>query len=505
MANNEIILEMKNITKRFPGVLALDNVSLKAYKGEIHALCGENGAGKSTLMKILSGSYPASSYEGEIYVENQLQHFQTPKDSEEAGIEMIYQEISMHLDLTVAENIFIGNWPKKKNGIIAWDIMREEAKKYLNTLGVDIDPDSILRRLSASQQQLVAIARALSKKPKILVLDEPTSPLTNKESEKLFDVLKVLKESGIACILITHKMEEIFQNADRVTVLRDGKSVSSYLLSETNEKQIISDMVGREFDNFYPKEKVKIDEVIMEVKNLSVPHPSVPNRKIIDNISISLRKGEILGIAGLVGSGRSEMVNAIYGKQPKSSGDIFINGKKVIIKNPKDAIKNGMALITEDRKKDGIISDMSILENITLPSLKEVSKFGFIKKKKEKEISNFHFEKLKIKAPSINKMVGQLSGGNQQKVILARWMERKPKIFIMDEPTRGIDVGAKYEIYKIMMNLVKEGSSIIMISSELPELMSIADRIAVIADQQIKGILNADEFSQEKIMELASL
>ena len=501
---NNVILEMKDITKRFPGVLALDHVSFRAYKGEILALCGENGAGKSTLMKILSGSYPENSYEGEIIVDGKPCHFMNPAQSEKAGIGMIYQEISMHLDMTIAENMFIGRWPMK-NKTVDWKKMNDDAKEYLELVGLEIEPDKILRQLGASQQQLVSIARALSKEPKILVLDEPTSPLTQKESARLFEILHNLKNQGIACILISHKMEEVFQNADRVAVLRDGKTVAAYSIIETDEQRVVKDMVGREMKNFYPKEQVAVGQTVMEVRNFSVPHPSIPGRKIIDDVSFELKQGEILGIAGLVGAGRRELVNAIFGKDPKLSGEIYIDGKKADIKCPSDAIHYGIALATEDRKKDGIVGNMSIKENITLPLLEKVASHGVLNVKKEQKVSKEYFDNMNIKAPDMETMVQQLSGGNQQKVVLAKWMARNPQILILDEPTRGIDIGAKYEIYKIMMDLVKRGVSIIMISSELPELISMADRIMVISDEKIRGILNAKEYSQEKIMYLSAM
>lgn len=502
--DNQIILEMKDITKRFPGVLALDKVSLCAYEGEIHALCGENGAGKSTLMKILSGSYEEFSYEGEIFVNGEKCHFLNPSDSEAMGIGMIYQEISMHLDLSIAENLFLGRWPKH-GGRVDWKKLKEEAKYYLDMVGLDIEPDVILRQLGTSQQQLVSIARALSKNPRILVLDEPTSPLTSKEADKLFEILHSLKKKGIACILITHKMEEVFTHSDRVTVIRDGKTISSHLLSETSPQQIIKDMVGREITNFYPKETVPIGDAVLEVKNFSVCHPSIPDRTIIDNVSFTLYKGEILGFAGLVGAGRSELVNAIFGKDKKANGEVLLDGKVTKIHSPKDAIKNGIALVTEDRKADGIIANMTIAENVTLPNLKAVSSHGILKLKRENKFSEKYYNELMIKAPSLSTLLQQLSGGNQQKVVLAKWMARNPRVLILDEPTRGIDVATKYEIYKIMVRLAQKGVGIIMISSELPELMSMADRIVVISNKKITGTLGRNEFSQERIMELSAL
>lgn len=500
----KVILEMKNITKKFPGVIALDHVSFQAHEGEILALCGENGAGKSTLMKILSGSYPESSYEGEIFVDGEQCHFAVPAQSEKAGIGMIYQEISMHLDMTVAENIFIGRWPTTGSRI-NWKGINQEARKYLNLVGLEIEPDNILRKLSASQQQLVSIARALSKNPKILVLDEPTSPLTQKESERLFTILHDLKAKGIACILISHKMDEVFHNADRITVLRDGKSVSSYLRDDTSEQQVITDMVGRQIDNYYPKEDVKLGDTVLEIKNFSVPHPTIPGRKIIDDVSFEVRKGEILGIAGLVGAGRSELVNAIFGKDPKLGGEVFVEGKKAVIRNPQDAMKSGLALLTEDRKKDGIIGNMTIRENLTLPILSKVSERGILNHKAERVTAEKYFQELGVKAPTMESLLQQLSGGNQQKVVLGKWIARNPKVLILDEPTRGIDVGSKYEIYKIMGQLASQGMGIIMISSELPELLSMADRILVISDQKIRGTLDAKEATQEEVMKLSAL
>lgn len=502
--SDNIILEMKNITKEFPGVKALDQVSFKAYKGEILALCGENGAGKSTLMKVLSGSYPESSYKGEIFVDGKQCHFHNPAQSEAMGIDMIYQEISMHLDMSIAENIFLGRWPKKGRKV-DWKAMNENAVQFMEMVDLHLDPTITLRQLSPSQQQLVSIARALSKDPKILVLDEPTSPLTQNESDCLFRILHQLKEKGIASILITHKMDEVFQNADRVTVLRDGKSVSSYLLSETNEHRIIADMVGREITNYYPKETVPIGDVVLEVKNFSVPHPFVPGRKIIDDASFSVRAGEILGLAGLVGAGRSELMNAVFGKDPKLSGEVWVDGTRAQIKSPRDAMKYGIALATEDRKKDGIIGNMAIRENITLAILKQISSHGFLKLKEEKKVSRAYFDAMNVKAPDMETLVQQLSGGNQQKVVLAKWLANKPKVLILDEPTRGIDVGAKYEIYKIMIDLARQGVAIIMISSELPELLSMSDRVMVIANEKIRGVLEAKDCDQAKVMELSAL
>jgi len=497
------ILEMREITKKFPGVLALDHVSIEAYPSEMLALCGENGAGKSTLMKVLSGSYPAGSYEGEICVDGKECRFDSTAQSEKAGIAMIYQEISMHLDESVAENVFLGRWPQKR-GRVDWAEMNEQTGKYLEMLGLSLSPADMLRNLNASQQQLVSIARALSKNPRILVLDEPTSSLTTRESERLFEILHRLKGRGIASILISHKLDEVMKNADRITVLRDGKSISSYLKNEADECRIVADMVGRTITSYYPKETVPIGGQVLQVNNVTVPHPYTKNKNIVEDVSFEVRSGEILGIAGLVGAGRSELVNAIFGKISKTSGEIFIGGEKVDIRQPSDAIRCGMGLLTEDRKADGLIGMMSIEQNISIASLKLFTKKGWINLKREKKGALEYFKKISIKAPGTETLVQQLSGGNQQKVVLSKWLMCNPRILIMDEPTRGIDVGAKYEIYKIMTQLARQGIAIIMISSELPELISMSDRLIVLAGGRVQGELLANECTQERIMMMAT-
>jgi len=494
---------MSDITKKFPGVTALDNVSFEAYTGEILALCGENGAGKSTLMKILSGSYPHATYTGDIHINGQKRVFNNTAQSESAGIAMIYQEISMHLDASVAENMFMGRW-LKKGGFIDYSLMNRNAEKYLKMVKLDVSPSERLRSLSTSQQQLISIARALSKEPQILVLDEPTSPLTVMECENLFSILHQLKEQSICIILISHKLDEVFSNADRITVLRDGKCISSNKTADVDRFRVVSDMVGREITSFYPKEKVVIGDIALEVRNLSVPHPYTARKLIVENVSFSVRKGEILGIAGLVGAGRSETVNAVFGKARKVTGEIFIGGRRVNIKKPFDAISNGLALLTEDRKIDGTIGVLSIKENSTLASLKRFSRAGMLRGRQERIRTMEYFDKVSIKAPSINTKVQLLSGGNQQKVVLAKWLMREPGILILDEPTRGIDVGAKYEIYRIMTELVRNGAAIIMISSELPELLSMSDRIIVLAGGGISGEMPASDCTQEIIMQYAT-
>lgn len=503
MAEKKKVMELRSITKEFFKNKALDNVSIDVYENEILAICGENGAGKSTLMKTISGAFSHKEYSGEIYVDGKKQSFERPSDSAAAGIAMIYQELSMHLDSSIAENLFLGEWTNKM-GVVNDRKMRALTRELLTPVGLgEMNPRMVLRNLSASQQQLVAIARALRRNPKILLLDEPTSPLTINESEKLFSILKDLKKKGVSSILITHKMDEIFENADRVYVIRDGKCVSEHLVSETNQDQIVEEMVGRKIENYFPKEIIPLGDVVFEVKNLTVPHPFMAHRNIVENASFSLRKGEILGIAGLVGAGRSEMVGGIYGKYPRTSGQIFLEGREIRIHSPEDALRQGIALLTEDRRADGIISGMSIRDNMVLASLRKFCKLGVMDERAQTNETEKIFERLNIKANSIGVPAFSLSGGNQQKMVIGKWLMRDPSIFIMDEPTRGVDVGAKREIYMIMTDLVKRGISIIIISSELPEIVSMADRVIVLAGGKITGELQRDQLSQSAIMQLA--
>lgn len=498
------ILKMCHITKKFLGVTALNDVNFEAQPGEIIGLVGENGAGKSTLMKILSGVYNSKSYSGEIFIEGEKQYFNCPADSEAAGIAMIYQEINMHLDLSIAENIFLGHWPRDSWGLISWDEMIKKTREILKNVQLRKEPDTKLRNLAVSQQQLVAIAKALNKSPKILVLDEPTSALTEKETQNLFQIINDLKNKGITSILISHRLNEIFENADKVTVLRNGEVVDTHNISSVDKKTIVTKMIGRKINNFYPKEEVDIRDEILRISNFTVPHPFNNNKNILENINFSLHRGEILGIAGLVGSGRSELLTAIYGKYPALSGDIFINGERVVIKSPEEAINKGIALLTEDRKVDGYVGELSIKKNITLANLKKVSYRGVMSRKEEKKKALNYYNKLNIKAPSINTLVNTLSGGNQQKVVLSKWLLINPKILLLDEPTRGIDVGAKVEIYNLMVEMAKQGIGIIMVSSEFPELAAMSDRIIVLGKQKIQAKFNKGDFSEEKIMYIAS-
>ena len=500
---NDIVLEMNHITKEFPGVKALSDVTLVAKRGEILSIVGENGAGKSTLMKILSGSYDFNSYSGEILIEGKTMHFSNTKQSEQAGIAMIYQELNMHLDLSVAENLYLGKW-SEFGKIINWIKLEEQAKAYIEMVGVDVNPNEIMRNISASKQQLISIARALLHNPRILVLDEPTAFLTEPESKKLFSLMHQLKNSGYTCILISHKLDEVFEHSDRMIVMRDGKVINQHSKEDFDQNLIIAEMVGRKMDNLYPKEPTQIGKVVMKVSGFTVPHPQNAKKSIVTDVSFEVREGEILGIGGLVGAGRSELVNAIFGKIHKSAGKLEIEGKEVQIHSPKEAIDHKIALVTEDRKQDGFVGGMSIRKNISLASLKSIKKYGMLNKGLEENTAIKFFNELKIKANSTDTKVNTLSGGNQQKVVLSKWLMKNPKVLILDEPTRGIDVGTKYEIYKIMVKLAKQGIAIIMISSELPELISMSDRIIVLAEGKIAGEVPREEASQENIMQLAT-
>ncbi len=498
-----IILEMKGVTKSFGATKALKNVSIDLMEKEILAICGENGAGKSTLMKVLSGSYEHSTYEGEIWVGGKKYLFRNPGDSSTAGIEMIYQEISVHLDLSVAENIFLGRVPTK-NGIVQWAAMREEAQKYIAMVGLHVPVTTQLRDLSASQCQMVSIARALSRNPKILVLDEPTSPLTEAEVEELFKILFRLREQGISCIYISHKIREIKRLADRVCIMRDGSHVWTKQASEVDVNDIVEAMVNRKIENMYPKEIVPIGQEALSVKNLRVQHPYNKKKYIVDGVDIAVHEGEILGLVGLVGSGRSETVNAIFGAIEGTYDELNIGGKPAKIRDPGDAIQKGLALLSEDRKVNGFVPTLDIAKNISLPRLDKVSKSGILKKDAERKFGETYMEALSIKANSERSMVTGLSGGNQQKVVLSKWLMADPKVLLLDEPTRGIDVGAKTQIYQMMTQLVKQGMAIIMISSELPELVGMCDRYLLLANGKIRAELTREEADEEQFLRICS-
>ena len=500
------VLEMKNITKQFLAVKALDDVSLNLEKGEVLAICGENGAGKSTLMKVLSGSYPYGDYEGKIFVDGQEVHFQNSRDSENCGIEMIYQEISLHLDLSVAENLCLGKLPVNKAGFVNWSAMNAAAAESLEMVGLEVDPTQKVKTLSTSQQQLLSIARAIKKNPKILVLDEPTSALTQSETDNLLSIVRGLRDKGVSCLYISHKLEEVFRIADRITVLRDGKYISTYRTEDTTSEKLIEDMVGRKIEVLYPKVCSVKEEELFRVEHLCVPHPYMKDTNIVDDVSFSLKKGEVLALAGLVGAGRSELLDALFKASTTGvSGELFLEGKKLEAKTPDDMKKAGIGYLTEDRKASGFIGIASVKSNITLASLDKISGKAFIDGIKEKKYANEYVDSLRIKTPDIDTYAINLSGGNQQKVVLAKWLMTDLKVLFLDEPTRGIDVGAKAEIYKLINELAQKGIGIIMVSSEMPELIAMCDRFLVLSGGKIRAEYSREEVDQEKIMTAATM
>ena len=500
---SNIVLEMKHVSKSFGSTKALKDVSIELMRGEILAICGENGAGKSTLMKILSGSYERNSYEGQIFVDGVECAFRTPADSSAMGIEMIYQEISVHLDLSIAENIFLGNVPTHK-GVVHWAKMRREAQRYVDMVGLKVPVTTKLRDLSASQCQMVSIARALSRDPKILVLDEPTSPLTDAEAADLFTILFRLRDQGISCIYISHRIREIMQLADRVLIMRDGCHIWTRPVGEVDVDSIVEAMVNRKIGNMYPKEEVPIGEETLSVKNLRVRHPYNRKKFIVDGVSLSVRRGEILGLVGLVGAGRSETINAIFGSIEGSYDEMRLCGKPVRISGPQDAIRKGLALLSEDRKVDGFVPTLNIARNISLTRLDKVSDGGILKQERERSFALEYMQALSIRASNERAMVTSLSGGNQQKVVLAKCLMSEPKVLLLDEPTRGIDVGAKAQIYRIMTELVQKGMSIIMISSEFPELVGMCDRFLLLADGKVRAELSRAEADEETFLRVCS-
>lgn len=501
---SDYILEMKNITKEFPGVKALDNVNLKVKRGEIHALIGENGAGKSTLMKILSGVYPHGTYDGDIIVNGKVQEFQGIKDSENAGIAIIYQELALIKHMNICDNIFLGN-EITNNISIDWEQSFVETKKVLKEVNLNVNPTIKIINLGIGQQQLIEVAKAIVKKTDLLILDEPTSALTEAETENLLNLLKEFRTKGVTCIYISHKLNEIFQIADSITVLRDGKSITTRKAEDLDEDKLITLMVGRELTQRFPRVEHTPGEVVMEVKNWTVYDPEIPNRKAIDNVSFTLRKGEILGISGLMGAGRTELFMSIFGCYGINvSGELWLNGKEIKKRNPKNIIKEGISYLSEDRKGNGLILIQSIRKNMSMASLDSISNMAVINENKEiKTVENF-ISNLHIKTPSLEQKIDNLSGGNQQKVVLGKWLMTNPKVLILDEPTRGIDVGAKYEIYNIMNSLIEQGVCVIMISSELPEILGMSDRILVMNEGKLTGEISWQEANQEKIIYYAT-
>ncbi len=498
MSQGEFILELNNITKTFPGVVALKNVNMKVRKGEVHALLGENGAGKSTLIKILSG-YHQPDKGGEVIIGGDPVVFKSPKDAIEASIVTIYQELTLCPHMTVAENIVLDKQNDFKGFILKNREYQEIAAQVLAQLGQsEISPNRLVKDLSIAQQQVVEIAKAVTSKAKIVLMDEPTSSISQSDADKLMAIIRNLRENGVSVIYISHRLHEIGGIADRITVLRDGELVGTVNNSDVNEQDLINMMVGRELTNVYPKREVPIGDVVLKVDNLS-------SEKLVQGISFEVRKGEILGIGGLVGSRRTELLETLFGLRPITDGKIYLNGKELHPQNPRHVIHNGIAFVTEDRKKSGLILCLPVYENINMINVQRPSFLGYLNWKNLKLVAQGHRKTLNIRVSKIEQVINSLSGGNQQKVALAKWLDFAPKVIIFDEPTRGIDIGAKTEIYSIMGELAAKGTAILMVSSELPELISVADRILVMQEGRMKGIVEKEEMTQEYIMSLATM
>jgi len=488
-------LRVRNIEKSFPGVKALDNINFAVRKGTVHVLCGENGAGKSTLMKIINGIYKADA--GEILIDGKVVEVQDPIKARSLGISMIFQELNYIPEMTVEESLFVGNWPKNKFGNVDWKAIRKHTIELLKKEGLDYSPDTKLKDLTVSDIQMLEILKAISWHSDIIIMDEPTSAITQKEVEVLFKKINELRNRGACIIYISHKMDEIFKIADEITVFRDGAVIDSRPKEEYDLETVISQMVGRKLEKNFPKEEIEIGNTILEVKNLT-------NKGNFNEVSFHVREGEIVGFAGLMGAGRTEIMRSLFGLDEYQSGEIIINGEKVSIKNVKDCIDKKVVMLSEDRRRYGIVPVRSVRENISLSSLRKFIYKGRLHTKEESVVINDYCKRMRVKTPTVETSIESLSGGNQQKVILAKWMVTDPDVLILDEPTRGIDVGAKYEIYVLMSELAKHKKGIIMVSSELPELIGMCDRIYVIAKGRIAGELTRNEFSQESIMRLAT-
>ena len=503
---SDYILEMNHITKEFYGVKALDDVNIKVKRGEIHALCGENGAGKSTLMNVLSGVYPYGSYSGDVTYNGTVCQFHNIRQSEAKGIVIIHQELALSPYLSIAENVFLGNEQRKVKGVVDWIKTNKKAQEMLEKVGLENENlNALVNTLGVGKQQLIEIARAMAKEVELLILDEPTAALNDEESKRLLSIMKELQKQGITCIMISHKLNEISAIADSITVIRDGKTIETLVkgTDDISEDRIIKGMVGRELTNRYPIRSSSIGEKMFEVENWNVFHPEDPGRQVIKDVSFHVKAGEVVGFAGLMGAGRTELAMSVFGRSygQKISGTIKINGKQVIIRNVQDAINNRLAYVSEDRKSYGLILIDSVRGNMTLAALRNFfSKRGIVNKNSEILAAEEYKKRINVKASSINQTVSSLSGGNQQKVVLAKWMLTQPDVLILDEPTRGIDIGAKYEIYCVINDLAKAGKAIIVISSELEEVIGTCDRIYVINEGRISGEMSKDDVSQEKIM-----
>jgi D-xylose transport system ATP-binding protein len=497
-------LEMRAITKTFPGVRALDGVTFDLERGEFHALVGENGAGKSTLMKVLGGVYPHGSYGGEIRIDGAVQRFTGIRDAEAAGIAVIFQELSLVKDMTVGENIFLGREPRRF-GIIRWEELYRRAQGLLHELRLPIEPHTPIRQLGIGQQQLVEIAKALSHEARILVLDEPTAALTDAEVETLFGILNDLRARGVGMIYISHKLDEVFRMSDRITVLRDGRTVGTDAMRNLNERTVIARMVGRDVGDIFPDFEHPHGDVAFEARNISVEDPNVAGKLLVNRVSFAVRRGEVLGIAGLMGAGRSDLLMAIFGAHAgRVTGEVLIEGQRARINNPRDAIRHGLGFVTEDRKRFGLVLDQTILNNMTLAGLPHISGRFVTNTDAEAAAGNRSMKELRVKANSVFTIAGTLSGGNQQKVVLAKWLLTNPRVLFLDEPTRGIDVGAKQEIYALINRLAKAGLAIVLVSSELPEVLGLSDRIMVLHEGRVTGEFTRTSATPENVMACAT-
>ncbi len=501
------ILEMHGITKTFPGVKALSNVNLEVARGEVHAICGENGAGKSTLMKVLSGVYPHGTYDGDIVFENEAVEFKDLGDSEAKGIVIIHQELALSPYLSIAENIFLNNEQKGRGGLIDWNKTNFEASKLLARVGLRENPTTKIMDIGVGKQQLVEIAKALSKEVKLLILDEPTAALNDDDSDHLLDLILHLKGQGITSIIISHKLNEIKKVADSVTVLRDGKTIETIAKQDVTEDRIIKDMVGRDLEHRYPDHTPDIGEELLRVEDWTAHHPQDTSRVMVDSVNLNVRAGEIVGIAGLMGAGRTEFAMSLFGQTygSKISGRVFLRGKEIRTRTVAEAIDNGIAYATEDRKTYGLNLIEDIKRNISMASLRKLEKNGLVQDNEEFAVADGYRKSMNIKAPSVLVKTGKLSGGNQQKVVLSKWIYSDPEVLILDEPTRGIDVGAKYEIYTIINRLAASGKGIIVISSELPELLGICDRVYALSEGRITGELPVEDATPEAMLKLMTM
>ncbi|OAH51181.1 multiple monosaccharide ABC transporter ATP-binding protein [Microbacterium oleivorans] len=503
----ETILEMRGITKTFPGVKALSNVNFAVRRGEIHAICGENGAGKSTLMKVLSGVYPHGTYDGEIHYAGDVVEFKSLRDSEARGIVIIHQELALSPYLSIAENIFLNNERTGAGGLIDWNKTNFEAAELLKRVGLRENPTTKVNQLGVGKQQLVEIAKALSKEVKLLILDEPTAALNDEDSDHLLDLILSLREEGITSIIISHKLNEIKKVADAVTVIRDGKTIETIAKSDVTEDRIIKDMVGRDLEHRYPDHEPQIGDELLRVENWTAHHPQDPTRVVVDDVSITVRAGEIVGIAGLMGAGRTEFAMSLFGHSygTRISGKVFMRGQEIRTRTVSEAIANGLAYATEDRKTYGLNLIDDIKRNISMASLKKLEKAGLVDDNEEFAVANQYRKSMNIKAPTVLAKTGKLSGGNQQKVVLSKWIYSDPEVLILDEPTRGIDVGAKYEIYTIINKLAAAGKGVIVISSELPELLGISDRVYALSEGRITGEVPISEATPEHVLKLMTM